>query len=383
MTVTTEPAVPFVDLTVQHRAIAARIAPELERVMATGSFTDGAEVAAFEEAFAEFCGARHAVGVASGTDALEIALRASGVEAGDEVIVPANSFAATAEAVVRAGAIPVFVDVDRGSLLLDPLCAEAAITTRTRAIVPVHLYGQLAPMAAIGALARKHDLAVVADAAQAHGASARGSGIAAGVTATATSFYPTKNLGAYGDGGAVLTDDPAVAARARSLGHHGVDDDRSVHVRVGFTSRLDTVQAVVLRAKLDHLAAWNRERAIAASRYDELLLDGPGPRRPTTLPGNSHVWHLYVVRVPERDRVLAALAARGIGAGAHYAGALHRQRAFAPWAGTVRCPETDRAAASVLSLPMFPGITATQQSRVVETVSDVLAELRLPSQPPD
>jgi len=199
----------------------------------------------------------------------------------------------------------------------------------------------------------------------------------AGAMAAATSFYPTKNLGAYGDGGAVVTDDPAVAARARSFGHHGVDGDRSVHVRVGFTSRLDTLQAVVLRAKLDHLTAWNRERAAAAARYDELLADGPGPRRPMTLAGNDHVWHLYVVRVPERDRVLAELSARGVGAGAHYAGALHRQRAFARWASGARCPETDRAAATVLSLPMFPGIAADQQARVVEALTEVLDDLDL------
>jgi dTDP-4-amino-4,6-dideoxygalactose transaminase len=357
--------VPFVDLTVQHRAIADRIGPELERVMATGAFTDGPDVAAFEEAFASYCGAGHAIGVASGTDALEIALRASGVSTGDEVIVPANSFVATAEAVVRAGAVPVFVDVDQASLLIDPACIEAAIGPRTRAVVPVHLYGQLAPMSDIADLARRHGLVVVADAAQAQGATANGSGIGAGVTAAATSFYPTKNLGAYGDGGAVLTDDPAIAARARSIGHHGVEHDRSVHVRVGFTSRLDTMQAVVLRAKLDHLDVWNRERAEAAARYDELLLDGPGPRRAQTVAGNVHVFHLYVVRVAERDRVLAALTARGIGAGVHYAGALHRQLAFAPWDTRASCPVTDDAVATVLSLPMFPGITADQQARVV------------------
>jgi dTDP-4-amino-4,6-dideoxygalactose transaminase len=247
--------------------------------------------------------------------------------------------------------------------------------------VPVHLYGQLAPMAELGDIARRHDLVLVADAAQAHGAHTRGAGIVAGAMAAATSFYPTKNLGAYGDGGAVLTDDPAVASRARSIGHHGVDDDRSVHVRVGFTSRLDAVQAVVLRAKLEHLASWNLERSAAAARYDELLAAGPGPRRPVTLPGNVHVWHLYVVRVPERDRVLAALAARGVGAGAHYAGALHRQRAFARWSSGAWCPETDRAAATVLSLPMFPGIGADQQARVVEALTESLDELGLATAP--
>jgi len=369
--------VPFVDLRPQHRSIWSSIEPELERIMAAGAFTDGPEVAAFEAAFARFSGARHGVGVASGTDALEIALRSCGVGIGDEVIVPANSFAATAEAVVRAGADPVFVDVDPASLLIDPAAVEAAMAARTRAIVPVHLYGQMAPMAELGAIARRHDLVVVADAAQAQGASARGVGIAAGADAVATSFYPTKNLGAYGDGGAVLTDRADVAALARSLGHHGVEGDRSNHARVGFTSRLDAIQAVVLRAKLEHLVGWNRARRDAAARYDELLLDGPGPRRPMTLPGNTHVWHLYVVRVPDRDHVIAALAERGIGAGAHYPIALHRLGAFAPWSATARCPEAEAAAARVLSLPMYPGITAEQQVRVVEALTDVLADSRV------
>lgn len=366
--------VPFVDLRPQHEAISARIAPELERVMATGAFTDGPEVAAFEAAFARFSGARHGIGVASGTDALEIALRACGIGPGDEVVVPANSFAATAEAVVRAGADPVFVDVDPRSLLIDPAAVDAAVGVRTRAVVPVHLYGQMAPMAEITALARRHDLVVVVDAAQAQGASARGVGIAAGADAVATSFYPTKNLGAYGDGGAVLTDRADVADLARSLGHHGIEGDRSNHARVGFTSRLDALQAVVLRAKLDHLVGWNRARRDAAARYDELLLDGPGLRPPATLPGNVHVWHLYVVRVPDRGAVIAALADRGIGAASHYPVALHRLPAFAPWSGGARCPEAEQAAASVLSLPMFPGISASQQARVVEALTDVLAE---------
>lgn len=366
--------VPFVDLRPQHEAISARIAPELERLMAAGAFTDGPEVAAFEAAFARFSGARHGIGVASGTDALEIALRACGIGPGDEVIVPANSFAATAEAVVRAGADPVFVDVDRDSLLIDPAAVDAAVGDRTRAVVPVHLYGQMAPMTEITALARRHDLVVVADAAQAQGASARGVGIAAGADAVATSFYPTKNLGAYGDGGAVLTDRADVADLARSLGHHGIEGDRTNHARVGFTSRLDALQAVVLRAKLDHLVGWNRARRDAAARYDELLLDGPGLRPPATSPGNVHVWHLYVVRVPDRDAVIAALAERGIGAGSHYPVALHRLPAFSPWSRRAQCPEAEQAAATVLSLPMFPGITAAQQSRVVEALTEVLAD---------
>jgi dTDP-4-amino-4,6-dideoxygalactose transaminase len=378
----TDAPIPLVDLQVQHRVIADEVRAGHDRVMAEGCFTDGPDVAAFEAEFAEFSGAAHVIGCASGTDALEIALRAVDVGPGHEVLVPANTFAATAEAVVRVGARPVFVDVEPETLTIDVVSAAAAVTDATKAVIPVHLYGRLADMDAVDELAHMRGLTVIADAAQSQGAERDGRGIAAGVSAAATSFYPGKNLGAYGDGGAVVTDDDRIAALARSISHHGVDGDRYRHERFGFTSRLDTMQAVVLRAKLAHLATWNEERRAAAARYDrllgEVLGDLPddllgvveGVHRPPLGTLSDHVWHLYAVQVTERDAVLEALRARGIGAGIHYPVPLHLQPAFregAPARGELLIAE--RAAECVLSLPLYPGITAEQQERVVEALA--------------
>jgi dTDP-4-amino-4,6-dideoxygalactose transaminase len=372
-----ERPIPLVDLVRQHEQVADEVEAGLARLMATGAFTDGPDVAAFEDEFAEFSGARHAVGVASGTDALELALRAAGVEAGDEVIVPAHTFVATAEAAMRIGATPVFVDVDPDHLLLDPAGLEAAITPRTAAVVPVHLYGQFAPMAPILDIAARCELQVVADAAQAQGAAGDGRGIADGVFAAGTSFYPGKNLGAYGDGGAVVTDDDDVAELVYSISHHGMGDDRYQHVRFGCTSRLDTMQAVVLRAKLARLEKWNDQRRAAARYYDELLAGVAGVVPPATAPGNVHVWHLYVIQVDRRDEVLAELRRHGIGAGVHYPIPLHRQPVFAGRVGPAGgFPVSDAAAARVLSLPLFPGITETQQERVAATLTEVLRSVR-------
>jgi dTDP-4-amino-4,6-dideoxygalactose transaminase len=370
----TQQSIPLVDLVRQHEQVADEVDAGLARLMATGAFTDGPDVGAFEAEFAAFSGARHAVGVASGTDALELALRAAGVEGGDEVIVPAHTFVATAEAALRIGAVPVFVDVDPDHLLIDPGGIAAAITPRTAAVVPVHLYGQLAPMGPIGEIATRHDLPVIADAAQAQGATGDGDGIATGVLAAGTSFYPGKNLGAYGDAGAVVTDDADVADVVRSMSHHGMGDDRYRHVRFGCTSRLDTLQAVVLRAKLARLEKWNDQRRAAAAYYDELLDGAEGVTRPATAPGNVHVWHLYVVQVDRRDEVLAELRGGGIGAGVHYPIPLPDQPVFAGKArpsggervsGAGDHPVARAAAGRILSLPLFPGITETQQERVV------------------
>jgi dTDP-4-amino-4,6-dideoxygalactose transaminase len=313
------------------------------------------------------------VGVASGTDALELALRAVGVGAGDEVVVPAHTFVATAEAALRVGAVPVFVDVDPEHLLLDPAGIEAVVTPRTAAVVPVHLYGQFAPLAPIVEIAGRHGLRVIADAAQAQGATAGGGGIAAGVLAAGTSFYPGKNLGAYGDAGAVVTDDADLADLVRSISHHGMGEDRYQHVRFGCTSRLDTVQALVLRAKLARLEKWNDQRRAAAGYYEELLAGVDGVVLPATAPGNVHVWHLYVIQVDRRDDVLALLRRRGIGAGVHYPIPLHRQPVFAGLASAAgEHPVATAAAARILSLPLFPGITEAQQERVVSTLQDAL-----------
>ena len=357
--------VPLMDLLSMHREIAAEVEQGFAEVLATGAFVNGRPVAAFEAEFAAYSGRRHCVGTANGTDAVELALRAAGVEPGQEVVIPANTFVATAEAVHRIGAVTVCVDVTEDTLLIDPAAIEAAITTRTAAVIPVHLFGQLAPMAAIRDLAVRHGLVVIEDAAQAQGATQDGAGIGTATFAAATSFYPGKNLGAYGDAGAVVSDDPVAMARMRRIGNHG-SDRKYVHEEFGFNSRLDTLQAVVLRAKLLRLDGWNVQRRQAADRYTRLLA-GSGVITPITAAGNEHVWHLYVVRVPERDAVVAGLNAAGVGAAIHYPVPVHGQPAFAGSAPQ-GAPITDRVAGEILSLPLFPGITEQQQQRVVDVL---------------
>ena len=364
--------IPLVDLAAAHTAIAAEVAAGWERVVARSAYVLGAEVAEFEAAFAGFSGVAHCIGVANGTDALELALRALRIGAGDEVIVPANTFVATALAVARAGATPVLVDVDPDTLLVDPGAVEAAVSTRTRVVMPVHLFGQVAPMEALEPVAAAAGADIVEDAAQAHGATRHGAGAGTFGVAAATSFYPGKNLGAYGDGGAVLTSSDEVADRVRALRNYG-SDRKYHHPQAGFNSRLDTLQAVVLSAKLARLAAGNAARRAAAARYDDLLDDLEEVTRPVTLPGNEHVFHLYVTRVPRRDEVLAHLGRAGIGAGVHYPVPVHLQGAMAPL-GYKRgaFPVTEAAADEILSLPLFPEITPAQQERVVDELRKAL-----------
>jgi len=365
--------VPLVDLAVQHAQIADEVEEGFAEVLAAGDFIGGKAVAAFEQEYAEFVGARHCVGVANGTDALEIALRAVGVGAGDEVVVPANTFIATAEAVVRAGARPVFADVDDDGLLLDPAAVEAVLTDRTRAVIPVDLYGQVAPFELLTSVGER-GIAVVEDGAQSQGARRHEAGAGTFGAVAATSFYPGKNLGAYGDAGAVTTDDDGLAEAARLLGAHG-SPAKYQHVSFGFNSRLDTLQAVVLRAKLRRLSRWNEERRAAAAVYDELLASVPGVRMPATLPGNEHVWHLYVVRVPNREAVLRTLQAEQIGAGVHYPVPVHLTPAMAPFGGRPgQFPVAERAAGEILSLPLFPGVTRRQQERVVEVLASAVGQ---------
>lgn len=357
--------IPLVDLRAQHRQIAAAVEEGFAAVLGAGDFVLGKAVVQFEREFARFAGVRHCIGVGNGTDALELALRAANVGPGDEVIVPANSFIATALAVARAGAVPVLADCDARYLLLDPEAVRARIGPRTRAVVPVHLYGQMAPMESIQAIAATRGIAVIEDAAQAHGATRHGVGVGAGGVASGTSFYPGKNLGAYGDGGAVLTDSDDVAARVRALRNYG-SDVKYHHPELGFNSRLDSLQAVVLSAKLVHLASWNAARAAAAARYDALLAELRGVRLPETVPGNQHVWHLYVIRVPQRDRVVRALNEAGIGAGIHYPTPIHLHGAFRQLGHQPGdFPNSEAAAAEILSLPLFPEITVDAQKRVV------------------
>ncbi len=365
--------IPLVDLSLQHSEVADEVAAGFERVLAKGAYIMGPEVAEFEREYAGYSGVRRCVGVANGTDAVELALRAVGVGPGDEVILPANTFVATAGGVMRAGAVPVLVDCDPDYLLMDPSRIEAAITERTKALLPVHLYGQIAPMPPIVDIARAHGLVVVEDAAQSQGAELDGQRAGHWGDAAATSFYPGKNLGAYGDAGAVVSDSDEVADRVLRLRNHG-GTVKYQHPELGFNSRLDTLQAVVLRAKLHRLDKWNQLRREAAERYHQLLAGAEGLVLPATAPGNQHVWHLYVVQVADRDRVLADLNQAGIGAGIHYPVTVHRQGAYAHLGyGPGSFPVAEQAVDRILSLPIYPGITAEQQERVAEVLRASLA----------
>ncbi len=357
--------IPLVDLRAQHAAVADEIAAGWADVLERSAFVLGDEVRAFEEAFASYCGVRHCIGVASGTDALELILRAADVRPGDEVVVPTNSFTASAMAVVRAGATPILVDVDPSTYLIDVERVADRVGSRTRAIMAVHLYGQAAPVEQLRDVAGDR-CALIEDAAQAHGARRIGKPAGALGVAAATSFYPSKNLGAYGDAGAVLTSSDEIVGAVVRLRNHG-GERKYEHARIGFNSRLDTLQAVVLSAKLPHLAEWNAARREAAARYDDLLEDLEEVTRPTVLLGNEHVWHLYVVRVPRRDEVLQMLVDAGIGAAIHYPVPIHLQEAFS-YLGHRRgdFPVAEQAAREILSLPIYPEISAEQQERIVD-----------------
>ncbi len=366
---TPDAPIPLVDLKAQHAEIAAELARGFARVFEDTSFILGAEVGAFERDFAAHCGVAHCIGVGNGTDAIELAVRACGLGEGDEVLVPANTFIATALGVMRAGARPVPVDCE-AHFLMDPRLIEERLTPRSRAVMPVHLFGQMADLEAIGDIAARHGLLVIEDAAQSQGARRHGRGAGVASAAAATSFYPGKNLGAYGDAGAVLTTRGDLAERVRKLRNWG-SERKYHHPEIGFNSRLDTLQAVVLSAKLRRLDAWNEARRRAAARYDELLggLESRGLRLPRTLPGNEHVYHLYVVRLPHRDEVLARLQAAGIGAGIHYPTPLHLHGALSHLGyHEGDFPAAESTAKEILSLPLHPHLTAQQQERVAEEV---------------
>jgi dTDP-4-amino-4,6-dideoxygalactose transaminase len=360
--------VPFLDLAAQSAEIAEEVLPTWRVQFESANFVGGPEVAAFEREFADYIGVDHVIGVSNGTDALELAFRATGVEAGDEVIMPANTFIATAEAVSRIGAVPVFVDVDSDCLLIDAGAVEAAVTERTRAIAPVHLYGQTAAVESLAPIADKHGLVIIEDAAQSQGASSHAGRAGALGRVAATSFYPGKNLGAAGDAGAVLTDDAAIAAVVRNMAAHG-SSVKYVHDRIGMNARLDAVQATVLRAKLRRLEGWNSARRAAAVRYGMLLGDIDGVETPRTREGNIDVWHLYVVQLDERDRVAEALTAAGIGVGIHYPTPVHLTAAYAGLGYREgQFPVAEAAAARILSLPMFPHLTEEQQVLVADAL---------------
>jgi dTDP-4-amino-4,6-dideoxygalactose transaminase len=363
--------IPLVDLAAQHAQVADEIAVGWAQVVAGTAFIGGPQVAEFDAAYARYVGVAHCVGVANGTDALELALRALGIGPGDECVLPTNTFIATAEAVARTGATPVLADCRPDTALLDIDAAVAAVTSRTRAVLPVHLYGQAADVAGLRAKLPA-EIAIVEDAAQSQGASRDGRNAGTLGTIAATSFYPGKNLGAYGDAGAVMTDDATLAARVRLLGAHG-SPRKYEHPTLGFNSRLDTLQAVVLSAKLRRLDAWNEARREAAARYDAMIAGLPGVVGPVVDPGTVPVWHLYVVQVEDRDRVLGQLHAAGIGAGIHYPTPVHLTGAFADLGKAGDFPVAEALCERVLSLPLYPEITAEQQERVVDVLARATA----------
>jgi dTDP-4-amino-4,6-dideoxygalactose transaminase len=371
MTTSTGTHVPFVDLRAQHAGLAAEIQSAVQHVFARGDFIQGAAVERFEAEYAAFIGTRHAIGVGTGLAAIELALRGFGIGQGDEVIAPANTFIATVLAIVAAGATPVLVDMDRESYTIDPGALAAAVTSRTRAIVPVHLYGQPVDLDAVLAIAARHNLVVIEDAAQAHGARYKGKRIGRFGHAAAFSFYPSKNLGAYGDGGMIVTDDDRVAAKLRLLGNYG-QRAKYDHAIAGTNSRLDTVQAAVLRVKLPHLDGWNAARRRHADAFTAKL--SGLVHTPVTSANVEHVYHLYVIETGRRDAVQQALHARDIHTGIHYPVPVHLQEACADLgyrAGDF--PATETAAARILSLPMYPELTDAQIEYVARAVAEAVA----------
>jgi dTDP-4-amino-4,6-dideoxygalactose transaminase len=363
-------SVRFLDLTRQFGEIEAEARSAVERTLRSGVYVLGAEVERLEAEWARFCGVAAAAGVASGTDALALALSATGtIRRGrrDEVVTAALSAPYTALAILQAGAVPVFADVDPKTYTLDALAAEEAVTARTRAIVPVHLYGRMADMGGIREVAERHGLVVVEDAAQAHGALLDGRHAGAHGEAAAFSFYPTKNLGAFGDAGAVVSRDPALVERVRTLREGGRASALEAGVE-GWNSRMDAMQAAVLRAKLGRLAAWNHRRRELASRYDYALAAAERVQVPPVADGEAHVRHLYVVEHPERDRFRSRLAKRGVETAIHYPFALHQQPPFRRLREQPRCPVAERVAARVLSLPLYPQLEDAEADAVVNAV---------------
>ncbi len=372
MTASLADSVPFLDLAAQHDEIRADLDLAWASVTAANTYVGGKHVEAFEGEFAAYCGVSHCVGVANGTDALTLVLTALDVT-GAEVIVPGNTFVATVEAIVAVGAIPVFVDVDPDTLLLTAEHVADAITADTAAVIAVHLYGQMPDMEAIAKVADSAGIALIEDAAQAHGASWSNQRAGSFGRAAAFSFYPAKNLGAFGDAGAVTTNDPDLARRVRTLANHGrAPDAWHVHDLVGWNSRLDGLQAAVLLIKLRRLDSWNARRRAAAVVYRSLLDETPCLLIPSD-PRSMAVHHLEVVRVPERSLVLAELDACGIGWGLHYPVPTHQQRAYTRFAPEP-LPVAEQAAHEIVSLPMFPTISREQIERVCEVLVAVTEE---------
>lgn len=359
--------VPFLDLTALHAPIAAEMERAVQRVLASAHFILGPELEAFEHEFAAYCGSRHCIGTGNGLDALTLTLIGAGIGPGTEVIVPGQTFIATWLAVSHAGAQPVAVDIDPVSSNIDTKLIEAAITPRTRAIVPVHLYGRPADMTTIDEIARRHGLFVLEDAAQAHGAYLHGRRAGNLGHAAAFSFYPGKNLGALGDGGAITTNDDALAERLRRLRNYG-SSRKYQHEEIGFNSRLDELQAALLRLKLPHLDTWNARRQQIAARYDLALTDLPITRPLAACAQYQPVWHQYVVGVDDRDALQANLAGEGIASLVHYPVPPHRQPAYAKQAMPFALPVAEHQAGHCLSLPICPTLPMEAIDRVCQAI---------------
>lgn len=360
--------IPIANLTRQYKSIKKEIDAAIQSVLTSGQFTLGGPVETFEKKIAKYVGTKDAVGVNSGTDALILALLALGVGDGDEVITTPYSFIATAEAIALVGATPVFVDIDPVTFNINAKHIAAAVTRRTRAIMPVHLFGQMADMGPIMRVAKKHGLAVIEDSAQAIGASQNKRKSGSVGTAGCFSLFPTKNLGAFGDGGFVSTNDPQVAYLVRNLRAHG-SDVKYIHERIGFLSRLHSMQAAIVTAKLPHLAAWNKRRREIAAMYETAFKDLPQVRTPQTMKGNVHVFHQYVIRAEKRDALQKALAAEGVGSAIHFPFPIHLQKAFSFMKlkkGSF--PHAELASRETLALPMYAELTDAEVKSVIATV---------------
>jgi aminotransferase EvaB len=367
--------IPFWDYRREYEAEREDVLAAVDQVLRSGRLVLGDSVRALEEELAAYCGGLHGIGVNSGTDALMLALRALGAGPGDEVITTANTAIPTVSAIVSAGATPRFVDIDPATYLMDPAALEGAVTPRTRCIIPVHLFGQCADMDAIGRIAGRHGIPVLEDCAQCTGAEYRGRRAGSLSAAAAFSFYPTKVLGAYGDGGMVITGDAAIAARVRRLRAYGTETTYYAEEH-GYNSRLDEVHAEILRRKLRRIDQYIARRRALAARYDEQLRT-TGLILSEARPDNLHVYHLYVVRHPGRDALAAALAAQGVGTGIHYPWPIHLMPAYARYGeGEGSLPVSERAAREILSLPIYPSLTDAEQDQVCEVMREVLAGLR-------
>ncbi|MEO8361506.1 MAG: DegT/DnrJ/EryC1/StrS family aminotransferase [Vicinamibacteria bacterium] len=365
--------VQMVDLHAQYLRIKSEIDTAMMRVVETTAFIKGPDCTAFEKEFAEFCGVAACVGVANGTDALIYALRAYGVGPGDEVVTVANTFIATGEAIMLNGATPVFVDVDDVTYTLDPAKLAAAITSKTKVIIPVHLYGHPCAMEAINKIACEHGIPVLEDSAQGHAATLNGKRAGSLGHAACFSFYPGKNLGAYGDAGAVVSNDKEFIAKVRQIANHGGGTNKYDNVIVGTNSRLDTLQAAILRAKLPHLQQWTEERAERAALYSKLLAGIPGLITPKEAPGATSAWHLYTIRTAKRDGLIEELKKQGISTAVHYPRPIHLQPAMAPAGGKVGdLPVSEGLTKEVVCLPLYPELPLSEVERIAAAVRSFL-----------